>query len=45
MYRYFLAMALSPVFGLDAQARVLTVSSCNLGWHMDLATANRWIDL
>ncbi|MBY3180055.1 endonuclease/exonuclease/phosphatase family protein [Rhizobium leguminosarum] len=45
MYRYFLAMALLLVLALDAQARVLTVSSWNLGWHMDLATANRWIEL
>lgn len=45
MFRFVLLIALLLMTGINAQARVLTVSSWNLGWHMDIATANRWIDL
>lgn len=45
MFRFVLTIALFLVSEIGAETKVLTVASWNLGWHMDTATANRWIDL
>ncbi|MBY3091700.1 endonuclease/exonuclease/phosphatase family protein [Rhizobium laguerreae] len=43
MVRY-LAACLFALFGFaDALARPITIATWNLGWHMDLETAQQWI--
>ncbi|EJL53416.1 exonuclease III [Rhizobium sp. CF122] len=45
MLRFAVALSWMLACGFSAQAKDVTIASWNLGWHMDLATANQWIDL
>src|SRR4051812_13750459 len=43
MSRFMIAVLLVLVGACGASARTLTVATWNLGWHMDIQTAERWI--
>lgn len=44
MSRYVLAFFVIWLCAFDASARVVTMVTWNLGWHMDIETTRRWIE-